>query len=127
MMNATDRPSGPECLRTQPGHPYEGRASQFTAGNIIQDIGKKAHVVVAKDKFASAHDLRRSFGSRWSLRVLPAILQQMMRHESITTTMDYYVGREADLLNAQIRASLNVGATSDLRACGTPEEVPQIT
>jgi hypothetical protein len=27
---------------------------------------------------------------------MPAVLQQLMRHESIETTMRYYVGRDAD-------------------------------
>ncbi len=49
-----------------------------------------------KRKYASAHDLRRAFGRRWSARVMPAVLQQLMRHESIDTTMRYYVGRDAD-------------------------------
>jgi integrase len=49
-----------------------------------------------KRKYASAHDLRRAFGLRWSARVMPAVLQQLMRHESIETTMRYYVGRDAD-------------------------------
>ena len=47
-------------------------------------------------KYASAHDLPRAFGLRWSARVMPAVLQQLMRHESIETTMRYYVGRNAD-------------------------------
>jgi integrase len=49
-----------------------------------------------KRKYASAHDLRRAFGLRWSARVMPAVLQQLMRHESIETTMRFYVGRDAD-------------------------------
>ena len=49
-----------------------------------------------KRKYASAHDLRRAFGLRWSARVMPAVLQQLMRHESVDTTMKYYVGRDAD-------------------------------
>ena len=46
-------------------------------------------------KFASAHDLRRSFGERWSERVLPKVLMELMRHESIATTMRFYVGQNA--------------------------------
>lgn len=49
-----------------------------------------------KVKFASAHDLRRSFGHRWALRVQPIVLQQLMRHESIETTMTYYVTQDAE-------------------------------
>ena len=41
--------------------------------------------------YASAHDLRRSFGFRWAKRVMPLILQKLMRHADITTTMEFYV------------------------------------
>jgi integrase len=46
-------------------------------------------------KHATAHDLRRAFGFRWALRVLPPVLMELMRHESIQTTMQFYVGRNA--------------------------------
>ncbi len=83
---------------------------------IITRIGKKANVVVnravrwvnEKDagklrrvrrevpKYASAHDLRRAFGTRWAPRVKPATLQLLMRHSSIETTLRYYVAQDAD-------------------------------
>lgn len=47
-------------------------------------------------QFATAHDLRRSFGFRWSRRVMPTILRELMRHESIETTMRFYVGQNAE-------------------------------
>jgi integrase len=67
-------------------------------GRIISDIGEAAGVVVDKaaGKFASAHDLRRSFGSRWSTKVMPAVLKEQMRHRSIQTTMQHYVGQNAE-------------------------------
>lgn len=67
-------------------------------GRTIGTIGEKAGAVVNKEagKFATAHDLRRSFGSRWARRVAPAILQQLMRHRAIETTMKYYVDLDAD-------------------------------
>jgi hypothetical protein len=46
-----------------------------------------------KRKYASAHDLRRAFGLRWAARVMPQILMQLMRHEDISTTMKFYVGK----------------------------------
>ena len=49
-----------------------------------------------KVKCASAHDLRRSFGERWSARLMPQQLMELMRHEDISTTMKYYVGRNAE-------------------------------
>jgi integrase len=53
------------------------------------------HVVpkTARKKYASAHAFRRAFGDRWARRVMPPVLMQLMRHESIDTTMRYYVGR----------------------------------
>ena len=47
-------------------------------------------------KYASAHDFRRAFGTRWAKKVMPAVLRQLMRHRSIDTTMAYYVDLEAD-------------------------------
>jgi integrase len=84
----------------------------YWVSRVIAKIGKKAGVIVATlekrkkidgkpvtaavKKFASAHDLRRSFGTRWAKRVMPAILQRLMRHAAIQTTMTYYVGLDAD-------------------------------
>lgn len=79
------------------------RVSADRAGHIISAIGKAARIKVNTDlktgdvKYASAHDLRRSFGERWAMRVMPQVLMQLMRHASITTTMRYYVGRNAQL------------------------------
>jgi integrase len=86
-----------------------------TASRTISDIGEKASVVVdrkyrkGKDgtltevvKYASAHDLRRSFGERWAPRVMPVILKELMRHESIETTMKYYVGQNAERTAAEV-------------------------
>jgi len=40
---------------------------------------------------AIAHDFRRSFGTRWAKRVVPAVLQHLMRHASVKTILVYYV------------------------------------
>jgi integrase len=76
------------------------RASRAMAIRTVGAIGKAAGVKVwtsknGKVKCATAHDLRRAFGLRWSSRVMPAVLQQMMRHATIETTMKFYVGRDA--------------------------------
>ena len=71
-------------------------------GRVVSSIGKEAGVKVAnsdqgdKVKYASAHDLRRSFGTRWARRVKAVVLQKLMRHSSINTTMKYYVSEDAD-------------------------------
>lgn len=46
-------------------------------------------------RFASAHDLRRAFGFRWSLIVPPMVLRDLMRHASVQTTEQFYVGHDA--------------------------------
>ena len=75
---------------------YKTPARVDTVSPIISSIGKKAGVKVAEKKTASAHDLRRSFGLRWADRVKPHVLQQLMRHASITTTLTFYVQADAD-------------------------------
>jgi integrase len=82
-------------------------ASPDLVGHTISRIGKAAGVKVHTRtksgtkagqatevvKYASAHDLRRSFGARWAVRVMPQVLMVLMRHESIDTTLRFYVGR----------------------------------
>lgn len=67
---------------------------------IVSEIGEMAGIVVdsRSGKFASAHDLRRSFGERWARKpgVTAPILMELMRHESIATTMKFYVGVNAE-------------------------------
>ncbi len=80
------------------------RPSEWWASRLVADVGKKAGVKVDQRtkggklvvKYASAHDLRRSFGARWAPRVMPQVLMELMRHESIETTLKFYVGRNAE-------------------------------
>lgn len=70
-------------------------------GDQLCAIGFESGVVVARysdgsPKYASAHDLRRSFGTRWALRVPSLVLKKMMRHASIRTTEKYYVAINAN-------------------------------
>ena len=82
--------------RRQDGLPMARDANKVC--RVISLIGKAAGVVVNADagKCASAHDLRRSFGFRWSRRVMPPQLMELMRHSKIETTMKYYVGQNAE-------------------------------
>lgn len=87
----------------------EGMRTEFlrsdTCGDILRRAGEKAEIVVAqyrpgageskpRIKYASAQDLRRTFGTRWAPHVTPQQLQELMRHKSIETTMKYYVRTE---------------------------------
>lgn len=92
------------CVFTVPTKPGPGRLNLTSVKKTISAIGKAANVKVdekqngdeIKVKFASAHDLRRSFGERWAKKVMPQVLMEMMRHESMETTLKFYVGRNAD-------------------------------
>ncbi|MFO0790047.1 MAG: tyrosine-type recombinase/integrase [Pirellulales bacterium] len=98
---------------------YEGEIRLIQVSSVISAIGKKAGVKVNADtgKTASAHDLRRAFGQRWAARVMPQILMQLMRHEDISTTMKFYVGREAeataDVLYAAIKKEGTISGTNE--------------
>jgi integrase len=91
-------------------------------GKVISTIGEKAKVVVSRStkrvkekadgqkrtvekettKFASAHDLRRAFCTRWAKRVMPATLQRLARHSHISTTLNYYVAATAGDIAADL-------------------------
>ncbi len=95
----------PEANRT--GYVFSPRAERIKGPRLcairvcelVSAIGRQAGIKVMtngdKVKFASAHDLRRSFGERWASRIMPQVLMQLMRHENIETTLRYYVGRNA--------------------------------
>jgi integrase len=108
--------------------------TRLTSGRVsrlVSAIGKAAGVKVSRSgklKFASAHDLRRSFGERWSSRVMPQQLMELMRHESIETTMRYYVGRNAQktadiLWEAEERASNTASNTTVANPVETAENL----
>ena len=86
------------------------------AGRVISDVGELTEVMVnkAEGKFATAHDLHRSFGTRWASRVKPATLQLLMRHRSIETTMKYYVCQNSDEVADELWAEY--GASSRNKA-----------
>ncbi|HEX3654519.1 MAG TPA: tyrosine-type recombinase/integrase [Pirellulales bacterium] len=102
------------------------RPSREFAIRTISKIGATAKVVVATvekkgkaaTKYASAHDLRRSFGERWATRVMPQVLKELMRHETIETTLRYYVGR-----NAQTTAAVLWEAHAKSQAGNTPSNI----
>ncbi len=76
---------------------------------LHKQVIDQAKVLVnnSKNKFASAHDLRRSYGERWATRVMPQVLMELMRHESIETTLKFYVGRDAQRTARLVREAYN--------------------
>ncbi|MCR9201363.1 MAG: tyrosine-type recombinase/integrase [Planctomycetaceae bacterium] len=61
----------------------------------VSQIGRTAGIQVSdRGKFASAHDLRRSFCVRWAKRVPPKQLKDLARHANIETTLTYYADQD---------------------------------
>lgn len=88
----------PEALRRGRVFSLAIRYSAEYIGKVVAKIGRRSGIVVdrSKEEFATAQTLRRSFGSRWALKVKAPILQRMMRHQSILTTLEYYVDVDAE-------------------------------
>ncbi len=78
-----------------------------TVSTWIVEIGKEAEVKVdekaGSEKFCSAHDIRRAFGTRWAKIVPASLLQQLMRHANIETTMSFYLNITAKDTMAEVR------------------------
>lgn len=108
------------------GKVFPVHLTQKRMSKIITAIGKRAGVKVdtftridpetktkhSRTKYASAHDLRRAFGTRWAVQVAPAVLQKLMRHSSIETTMKYYVDLDTDDIADQLWAKFDGAHTS---------------
>lgn len=104
-------------------------AAVDVAGKIGVLIGEAAGIVVETDpktdekSYASLHDLRRTFGARWARRIMPADLQVLMRHESIDTTLRYYVGRNAETTASVLWSAYRTAGGST--ALEYPADAPQ--
>ncbi|MGD0896209.1 MAG: tyrosine-type recombinase/integrase, partial [Thermoguttaceae bacterium] len=119
----------PAAERHGPVFPVQAGLYPDTVSKVVCRIGEKAGIVVNRTtkvdretgepvevvKYASAHDLRRSFGFRWADRVDTFKLQELMRHSNIETTRRYYIGR-----NAQNTAA-TLWAARDRAAGNTPD------
>tara|TARA_R110001592_G_scaffold363237_1_gene681986 strand:+ start:1358 stop:2572 length:1215 start_codon:yes stop_codon:yes gene_type:complete len=101
-----DERTGP-VFNPQAMRRHKDRMLSTSVSNVVADIGEKANVMVGdkgkkdketgerKPRYASAHDLRRAFGFRWSRRVKAFELKELMRHENIATTQEYYLEENA--------------------------------
>jgi len=92
----------------------DGDLGLDAVSKLISECGVVAGVVVSrrgKVKYASAHDLRRAFGTRWARRLMPQELMKLMRHKSIETTLRFYVEIEAESLAKKMRECLSRGNT----------------
>jgi integrase len=92
-------------------------------GRTVRKIGAAAGVVTTvnqdgRQSTASAHDFRRAFGTRWAERILPQHLKELMRHQDIKTTMEFYVSQNAQATAAAVWAAY-AGTRSEKNRCNT--------
>jgi integrase len=134
----------PEERRVGRVLPLVGRRGPYQAcqvSAILSRIGRAAGVVVGEHprtgrvKYASAHDFRRTFATRWAARGLSvAQLTDMMRHETFETTRRYYVSLDAQQIaescwDAYRRSQASNGGgfsdkSSDIDGSPTPVQWP---
>jgi len=94
----------PKQQRTGPVFLPLGKTRAVRSSNYIvrtiSEAGAAAKIVVSRDgdsvTYATAQNLRRSFGDRWALTVMPVVLKELMRPRTLDTTMKYYVGYSAE-------------------------------
>jgi len=100
FLASLGRTSGPVASPMVNGRPV----TLDTVKRQISAIGEASGIVTGSDtgKHVTAHDLRRSFGTRWALRVHPLVLKKLMRHETLDTTLRFYV----DLDDSQIAQAI---------------------
>lgn len=90
-------------------------ATNNRLGRVIADAGKRARVVVKRSikssgkewiKFASSHDFRRTFATELLHRLdSPTHVQQMTRHASVDTLLDYYADASTPVLMQKLRTA----------------------
>ncbi len=131
LATPEDRRSGPVFAPCPTRPERTQRLGGQQVGRTISKIGRAAGVKVDTDprtgkvKYASAHDLRRSFGERWAALVMPQTLMELMRHEAIETTLRFYVGRNAEKTAEQVYAAISGSTLGSTARIPAPAEVQE--
>lgn len=100
-------------------------------GNVLSDIGVSQRVCKLAQQAGvrlSFHTLRKGFGCRYAGRVPAQVLQKLMRHASVKTTMDYYANVDDAVVEAvlgiQRNSSRNTGNSMALDAPSSEAAIP---
>jgi integrase len=118
ILEPLERKSGYVFTPILDGRPIR---DSLVASKTISAMGRKAGIIVdaERGKYATAHDLRRAFGFRWSRTgITIAELKELMRHSDIKTTLTFYVGQDARSTAARLWEVCG-------KLCGTDEGLIQ--
>jgi integrase len=88
-----------------------------TLSKILSRVGELAQIQVAiyspkegetepRIKYASAHDLRRSFADRWTDTVSEEHLMELMRHKDKNTTRKHYAKKRAERIEQALNEAM---------------------
>ena len=69
---------------------------------------------------------KRNFGFRWARPVMPMVLKELMRHDSVTTTEKFYVGINAQQ-TAKFLREVTLEVTPKKKAASTERETAEKT
>src|SRR5262249_12315444 len=102
---------------------FPGRKGELGLSGIsdrVVALAKKANVRL------TMHSLRKGFGCRYAGKVPAQVLQRLMRHSNIKTTMDYYANIDAAVEEAVLgkRTDPSTEVRNSLRN-SEPSEQPQ--
>jgi integrase len=82
-----------------------GRENVVISASAVSDrVRRLARLAGVK---LTMHTLRKGFGCRYAGRVPAQVLQKLMRHSSIRTTMDYYANVDDAVMDAVLGAGRN--------------------
>ena len=91
----------------------EREARDITVSARVRDLAQAAGVKL------TTKSLRRGFGCRYAGKVSAQVLQKLMRHASIKTTLDYYANVDDAVMEAVLGPKRNAQRSSEgLRSKG---------
>src|SRR5262245_22958231 len=100
---------------TDPRNGREGRPIRPAAmSDRVVALAKQAGVKL------TMHSLRKGFGCRYAGKVSAHVLQRLMRHASIKTTMDYYANIDEAVDEAVLGPRRNGSRNSDVSGAAQP-------
>jgi integrase len=91
--------------RERSGKVWQMPVNADQVGKIVAKLGAGIDV---GGKTATAHDIRRAFGTRWARALMPADLKELMRHSNVSTTMKFYVRASVDSIGEELQKKLHL-------------------
>jgi integrase len=98
-----------------------GPISASAVSDRVSRLAKKAGVKM------TYHTLRKGFGCRYAGQVPAQVLQRLMRHASIRTTMAFYANVDDAVMEAVLGPQCNSSRNSQAQAGGTGDEADSAT